>query len=456
MDKIEKVKNDIEKFLKDSIEHQNKHIDYVLYDPNNDNTYALASDGYDEAIEFTPFTKEYEEGYINVPGWDYNFDYYIYNYLEEGKKIGYMTDEVHYSIWNSINDLYPKDIDYKDGVQEYLQYCADNGITKEYLDNKIGFNTPDIMHHFEGLAINNTMKYKGYIIKAGELNPDNSEENFVHIYGGEKDFSNGNEICKISLGTIGLRQNIRNYIDEFYVDKSVTDEEKSYFTFVLGYDLLNDILIKSSAPENDISYDFCRMIAKEFLNSKEYTNEKNSSYELLEKWVNENIDFIKAEYSKFKGNESSTIDDISIIETKDTKYYRLDWNYPHGDYKAVYLAIRGEISSNPSLCLFSTSGVGYNWTATENHKFFSISRDRFKEDATLKNIVYFIDKDGRYNDLLNYPNEYQKYIDTCLLEEGYKPHGKVSLKEQLKIIRNKKESEKKYEKIEKSRNERSM
>lgn len=43
MDKIEKVKNDIEKFLKDSIEHQNKHIDYVLYDPNNDNTYALAS-----------------------------------------------------------------------------------------------------------------------------------------------------------------------------------------------------------------------------------------------------------------------------------------------------------------------------------------------------------------------------------------------------------------------------
>ena len=99
MDKIEKVKNDIEKFLKDSIEHQNKHIDYVLYDPNNDNTYALASDGYDEAIEFTPFTKEYEEGYINVPGWDYNFDYYIYNYLEEGKKIGYMTDEVHYSIY---------------------------------------------------------------------------------------------------------------------------------------------------------------------------------------------------------------------------------------------------------------------------------------------------------------------------------------------------------------------
>ena len=35
-EKIEKIKNDIETFLKDSMEHQNKHIDYILYDPDND------------------------------------------------------------------------------------------------------------------------------------------------------------------------------------------------------------------------------------------------------------------------------------------------------------------------------------------------------------------------------------------------------------------------------------
>ena len=39
----------------------------------------LASDGSDETIEFTPFTKNYEGGYGIVPEWDYNFDYYIYN-----------------------------------------------------------------------------------------------------------------------------------------------------------------------------------------------------------------------------------------------------------------------------------------------------------------------------------------------------------------------------------------
>ena len=49
-----------------------------------------------------------------------------------------MSDDVHYGIWNSIHELYPEDIDYKDGVQWYLQYCADKGITKEYLDEKTG------------------------------------------------------------------------------------------------------------------------------------------------------------------------------------------------------------------------------------------------------------------------------------------------------------------------------
>ena len=47
--RILKVKNDIELFLKDNIEHQNKHIDYILFNPKTNDTYVLASDGYDEA-----------------------------------------------------------------------------------------------------------------------------------------------------------------------------------------------------------------------------------------------------------------------------------------------------------------------------------------------------------------------------------------------------------------------
>lgn len=302
-EKIEKIKNDIETFLRDSMEHQNKSIDYILYDPDKNETYVLASDGNDEAIEFTPYSKNYDGGYVTVPEWDYNFDYYIYNYLEEGKKIAYMSDDVHYSIWNSIHELYPEDIDYKDGVQVYLQYCADNGITKEYLDEKTGFNTPDIMQHFEGLAINETMKYKGYIIEADDLNLDNSKESLVHIYDDEQDYINGEERETVSLKTIGLKQNVRDYMDEFYIDKTVIESEKAYFTFVLGYDLLNDMLSKSSTPENDISYDFCNMVAEEFLKSEEYKNEKYSSYEMLEKWVNDNKNYIKEQHCLFIGEE---------------------------------------------------------------------------------------------------------------------------------------------------------
>ena len=300
-EKIEKIKNDIETFLKDSMDHQNKHIDYILYDPDNDNTFVLASDNYGEAIEFTPYTKEYDGGNLEVPEWDYNFDYYIYNYLEEGKRIGYMTDEVHYSIWNSIHELYPEDIDYKDGVQAYLQYCADNGITKEYLDKKTGFDTPDVMQYFEGLAINDTMEYKGYIIEADDINFDNPKENLVNIYENKQDYENKECIETVSLNTVGLKQNIRDYIDEFYVDKTVIESDKAYFTFVLGYDLLNDMLTKSSTPENDVSYDFCNMVAGEFLKSKEYKNEKYSAYEMLEKWVNDNKNYIKTQHRLFIG-----------------------------------------------------------------------------------------------------------------------------------------------------------
>lgn len=298
---IEKVKEDIEKFLMEDDEHQNKHIDYILVDPETRETYVLASDGNEEAIEFTPFTKDYKNGYQNIPEWDYNFDYYIYNYLEEGKRIAYMTDDVHYSIWNSIHELYPTDIDYKDGVQSYLQYCADNGITKEYLDKKTGFDTPNIMQHFEGLALYEKMEYKGYIIEADDLNYDNPKENIVYIYDNEQDYINGEERETVSLNTIGLRQNIKDYIDEYYVDKKSVESEKAYFTFVLGYDLLNDMLSKSSTPENDVSYDFCSMVAGEFLQSEEYKNEKYSAYEMLEKWVNENKDYIKTQHSLFIG-----------------------------------------------------------------------------------------------------------------------------------------------------------
>ena len=79
---IEKEKLRIEEFLKDSMEHQDKKIDYILYKSDTKETNILCSNSSsEEAIEFTPITKNYQDGYSNVPEWDFNFDYYIYNLL---------------------------------------------------------------------------------------------------------------------------------------------------------------------------------------------------------------------------------------------------------------------------------------------------------------------------------------------------------------------------------------
>ncbi len=346
-EKIKKVKEDIETFLMENMEHQNKHIDYILVDQETNETYVLASDGADEAIEFNPLSKNYKEGFQYVPEWDYNFDYYIYNYLEEGKQIAYMTDDVHYSIWNSIHELYPEDIDYKDGVQNYLQYCADNGITKEYLDKKTGLNTPDIMQYFEGLAFGETMKYKGYICVADDMNLDNNKEKLVQIYENQQDYINGENIETISLNTIGLKQNIKDYIDDVYIKNRNIESEKAYFTFILGYDLLNDMLSKSDTTECDINYDFCNLIANRFLQSEGYKNTKYSAYEMLQEWLSDNQEIIQSEYLCYSHKDNKCIletgkrnsDKVALVEHqfKDgTKEYIVAFHYEVDDKRVKW------------------------------------------------------------------------------------------------------------------------
>ena len=60
-----------------------------------------------------------------------------------------MTDEVHYNLWNSIHDLYPTDIDNKNGVKYYVDYCKSHSINKYGLDKNTGLDTPDIMPMFK-------------------------------------------------------------------------------------------------------------------------------------------------------------------------------------------------------------------------------------------------------------------------------------------------------------------
>lgn len=230
-DKIEQIKNDIESFLMDSIEHQDKKIDYILYNSKIDETITVASNGLDEMIEFSPYSKELQNGFTNVAEWDYNFDEYIFKELQKGYEVKYMTAEVHYNIWNTLKDLYPEDINNIDGVQVYLNYCKDNKITKEFIDKEMKLDIPDIM----GLLGTETMKegeyieYKGFVGEVDEQNDDNPKESIVYIYKSKQDMIDGNYIEQVSLCNDNIKNYIREYIDDNFLDESIyRNNEKSY------------------------------------------------------------------------------------------------------------------------------------------------------------------------------------------------------------------------------------
>lgn len=144
---VKRAYDEISSFLLE--DNKNMHIDSIIFDEKTKSTYTIATDGNDICYSFDPYSKYESNGYNIVPEWDYNFDYYVYDLLEKGCDIGYMTDEMHYGIWNSINELYPNDIEFTDGVLRYVEYCKNNNITKEYLDSKVDLETPDIMPLFD-------------------------------------------------------------------------------------------------------------------------------------------------------------------------------------------------------------------------------------------------------------------------------------------------------------------
>ncbi len=216
--------------------------------------------------------------------WAYSFDTDVFSELQNGKNIKYMSMSTHYNIWNEIEMYYPSDIENKEGLNMYLKYCKDNNINKSTIDNIVGLDTPTLEFLFK-----------------------ESQDNIIN-----------------------------------------RDSEIQYVAFVMGYDLLNDMLTKSTANECDRVYDFCNYLANKFIDTDYYKNEKYSTYEMLDSWINNNKDIIKSEYLSFMEIENKVIlkngfrkdQAIALIEKtmgNDKEYViafyykiddkKLDWGY---------------------------------------------------------------------------------------------------------------------------------
>lgn len=243
MDKtIEKLKNKMEKILKKSEDHRDKEIDYILLNSKTGGVHAIATN-YDEILEFNFNIKESSIDYYEIIEALFNDDDF-FGKLEDGYHIEYISMDSNYGLWNVIDEMYPTDINNKLGVQKYLQYCKNNNITKDTIDDAIKGKTPDIMHYYQDPL------------------------------------------------------------------------EKSYYIFILGSDLVSDLIKKYDYKENDINYEFCSNLATKFMESREYQNKSKQAYSQLELWVDINKSDIEELYRQTIGYKEKVYNGNTIIIDK--------------------------------------------------------------------------------------------------------------------------------------------
>ena len=139
---IDKVINKIEDALKKEEDYENFRVGYIMYNKESNKMYAYANE-YDEAVYVNANT--FNMNFIQ--DWAYSIDNDIFDDLERGYEIVYMTPEFHSWIWNYLDDIGIEDINHKKGMQQYLDYCEENDITKRFLYEKLDTHIPDIMKY---------------------------------------------------------------------------------------------------------------------------------------------------------------------------------------------------------------------------------------------------------------------------------------------------------------------
>lgn len=173
---VQEFKKTIEDFLKSYEINKKKEIDYILVNSKKKEATSIIREGLDKIMEFRGSIETWSMGYGYIPDYEYDLEEYLFDFLEYDYEIKYMSEYTHYRIWKSIDEYYPESIYHLDGASKYLRYCVNNGITKEYIDEKTGLNTPDIKRFFGSKVnidlaetkekmediIKNNKEYQGY------------------------------------------------------------------------------------------------------------------------------------------------------------------------------------------------------------------------------------------------------------------------------------------------------
>ena len=127
-------------------DEENYKMSYLLVEGSiNKPERVLAYAVNDQAVLlFHPMEKPVYESLVN--DWEFNFDYDLFQYLEGGFNLIAMTPDAHTGVWYEIAEYHgTSGIACVQGMQKYLHYCKQHGITKERLARETGYDGMDVM-----------------------------------------------------------------------------------------------------------------------------------------------------------------------------------------------------------------------------------------------------------------------------------------------------------------------
>lgn len=114
-------------------------VGYILQNSKNGNDVIVSMSDYnwDRYYNVNIFNPDKTESY---PEWDFSFGEDLYDFLAKGYELRWAEIGTHSAIWEDISNGYDTDeIKENKGIQLYIKYCIDNGITYDMVKNEQSF-----------------------------------------------------------------------------------------------------------------------------------------------------------------------------------------------------------------------------------------------------------------------------------------------------------------------------
>lgn len=137
-------------------DEENFKIDHLLVKGSKDSpedvvAYASCED---DMVMFHPL-RENDRPFAHY-GDFFTFDSDLFEYLEQGYSLACISPEAHACAWYEIEAL-QVGIEHREGMQKYLHYCKQRGITREQLARKADYDGMDVMTLYDRQAVKGSL-----------------------------------------------------------------------------------------------------------------------------------------------------------------------------------------------------------------------------------------------------------------------------------------------------------